>query len=835
MSFTLGSATTIQGVANSRRITGYGNLTDLQTCLSGISAPFTTSFNGNVLSMSGGGTAILIVIAGSLVEQRGGEYSVVVSNKASICWGDSTGSNTTTAAAGYSTSATSITVGSSSNIIVNSFLTFNGITTGGDNNSPYYRVVSVAGTTIGLATGLASSITNGSTITVAGSSVLGSTAGGLKISQVDVSYAADALGTWSYGSDPVATNNPELCLVGIGVLRHLCGSITCSHTARYDLDFYKTSHIWLDWVNLNQMEGTGAYQHFFYGNFYSTNNTSISKNNTNGGGVLESGGSTPILNIPSFACNNNLGMGFTGTFSTSSVMTVIKPQYYVLGYLSPGTSISCKIYDPAYLYLTPSPPNWSDPGVVYELFRTFNISWVTPDGISVGTSAIPAKLVVLGGSTGPSTLSTQNIVSVPSSQSFSSTTTTQTLRQSYKSSGSSYTFDGVASATGYSDDSVYNLYLVSYGNSYQALNYSAKPTSATVTINGITINCVSTKNTLATTVPYASVVTSPFTMNASTNTLSISSNCTTDQIGQYLLKHCYDNPTNSYYTNLNHTIATVYGTELSAVPNMVLGSNVIVSAGNLTNSLVTTGLVSLSANAAISVPYTDSSGSHVAITVTGLVSGSRVQLYNVTDSTELYNNIVSGSILIQGVTISGSKNIRIRVVNVYGATAYNEYTTNGTLSTNGLSFVVNQTLNTIYNTNGIAGSTCTEFIADYAHVYVDIVSGSSSTIQRMYAWWCYNLMTSLGIATYFGGITAQDSINYVINTTITNVTLFNTNTTPAIMTGARLARDDNSTIIATTSNSLQIDSGKAYMSNSSAIQTSLTTIQNSTSLIPALL
>jgi hypothetical protein len=141
----------------------------------------------------------------------------------------------------------------------------------------------------------------------------------------------------------------------------------------------------------------------------------------------------------------------------------------------------------------------------------------------------------------------------------------------------------------------------------------------------------------------------------------------------------------------------------------------------------------------------------------------------------------------------------------------------------------------VYNANAIDGSTCTEFASDLAsHIYIDVTSsGNATTIQRLYAWYQFDNMSSTGISTFFGAITAQDTINYVVVTSIASIFIYNTKSVACIISGANFTRDDGASIIA--SNYLQLNPGKAYLSGAGTITTQLSAIAANTNLIPALL
>jgi hypothetical protein len=627
MAFTLSAALTIQGVANSYRVTGFGNLTDLQTCVAAIPAPFTATWNGNTLTLSGGGTAKVLVIAGTLIEQRVGTYNVMVDNQAFVCWGDSTTSTATTLSAGASAGITSISVASATNIVVGGFLKIGSITTGGENGSFAYKVKAVSGTTVTLNTPLASAVTTGASVTVVGSSTLGSkNASGPYESNVQIQYTGTSMPAYSRGTDPLSSNNAELCFVGnYGVLNFVSGSLAISNTnGRQDLDWYKTSLVMLDNVQLSQSVTTTSWQHFFYSGssgFSSTDRTTIIKNSTLGGVVLESGGATPNLNIQPFFCNSLIGLGFTSNGSTplpGGTYTVAKPSYSKIGFfigapISGSGVINLQVFDPAYYYFGPAGiSNYGDPS--FEIFRTFSINWKKPDASAVGSVAVPAKLVAIGGSA-PATGASQNIVTAPRVTTSTSESVSAILRQSQKARATAYSFDGASAQTGFTDDASYNLYLVSYGYATQFLNVSAKPASASaITTSGFSFNSVSTVNEIANAVTYASVVTAGFSFDKPTATLSITSSKTTDQIGQYLLKLAYDEATDAYWRNLNHNPASAKSSvcDIGAI-NVSVASGVVISSGTVTTGLKTTGAVSLASGASASAPIEDSAGVRVTV------------------------------------------------------------------------------------------------------------------------------------------------------------------------------------------------------------------------------
>jgi len=256
--------------------------------------------------------------------------------------------------------------------------------------------------------------------------------------------------------------------------------------------------------------------------------------------------------------------------------------------------------------------------------------------------------------------------------------------------------------------------------------------------------------------------------------------------------------------------------------------------GTKFKTLKTTGTITFTGST-FNGNYTDATGSYVAITINGLLNGTRVQVYNMTNSIEIDNFVYSGSYK-KTVAYTTDKTIRVRATYCSGLVAMKETDSTGILTSSGVSFLMSQTNDDVYISNALNGSTITEFSGDYPNVQIDIADPDGVTsIQRLYAWYRYNLTTAEGIRNYYAGLEASDSANYTIFTAIVNLLLDNTSAIPVKIVGGYLSRDDGSTVIAASSGSIQLDPGKAYIANSTAISTSLNKIQSNCNLIPALL
>ena len=105
-------------------------------------------------------------------------------------------------------------------------------------------------------------------------------------------------------------------------------------------------------------------------------------------------------------------------------------------------------------------------------------------------------------------------------------------------------------------------------------------------------------------------------------------------------------------------------------------------------------------------------------------------------------------------------------------------------------------------------------------------------MQRIYAWSVWANTQADGIRLMFTAVTAQDELNYVIDQNVVDAHFDNVTATPVIVTGGYIKRADGTTVIASTSGSIQMDPGRAYIAtgtvptaaqNASAVRTELTT------------
>lgn len=204
-------------------------------------------------------------------------------------------------------------------------------------------------------------------------------------------------------------------------------------------------------------------------------------------------------------------------------------------------------------------------------------------------------------------------------------------------------------------------------------------------------------------------------------------------------------------------------------------------------SYVNTGPnITIDASVAMPVAYAD------------LINDTTVQVYNVTQGAKLEDATVSGGGGYSGSFTFGTGEevedgdiIRLRAIYVVGTTAKEAIEVSGIASSGGIAFSGAQEDNSIYNTNGVDGSSITKFTADYTNDEIDISSDVDFTAADGYAYFLYQLTTVNGIDQWWGGITALDSANYLINTSIITINWDNTTTGSVKQTdSASWRRDD---------------------------------------------
>lgn len=186
------------------------------------------------------------------------------------------------------------------------------------------------------------------------------------------------------------------------------------------------------------------------------------------------------------------------------------------------------------------------------------------------------------------------------------------------------------------------------------------------------------------------------------------------------------------------------------------------------------------------------------VIASGFTAGSRIQIYDTTSATELFNGTASaGDTVISGSTATwtdptaaaADRAIRVRVAYVNGTSAeqwqqFTGLTCGQTGATAEITYPVTPIDDDTYNSNAIDGPTiyATSGITftDAATDLVNIsIAGGAVTWQTIYACFVYWLFTAAGIDDDVAYIDAPDPANYLL----TSMKLKNTHANPLTVTG----------------------------------------------------
>ena len=285
-----------------------------------------------------------------------------------------------------------------------------------------------------------------------------------------------------------------------------------------------------------------------------------------------------------------------------------------------------------------------------------------------------------------------------------------------------------------------------------------------------------------------------------------------------------------------------YDVEVDATAASVFdfnGSKITIKATEFVGNITTTGTISLSNGAKIIGNATDSGGTVTTLqySITGLIAGSNVRVYNVTADSEFFVRIVSGTstsgTYTEGVEISTGDVIDINTVNTNGTTAYYEKTVTVIASSSGLTGLVSQDLNAIYNDNNIDGSTVTGISLDVPNVEFDLdESDDTISSQEIYAWYMNELMTTDGIRTIYKSITPKSQYRYCIDPGVVDLKLDNKDLVNSLaITNGYFYSLDNTSVIASGSGNIEMIPNESYVANSAEIVSGLSSIESKVDIV----
>jgi hypothetical protein len=155
-----------------------------------------------------------------------------------------------------------------------------------------------------------------------------------------------------------------------------------------------------------------------------------------------------------------------------------------------------------------------------------------------------------------------------------------------------------------------------------------------------------------------------------------------------------------------------------------------------------------------------------SVTVSNGVAGTRLQIYDLTSSTELYNGVPASwpYTWTDPNPYAANRQIRVRAMYCSGTSAKIFIDTNigtSTSSSPALSYLLNQVDDTVYAANAINGATVTGITISDTLMRINVTSGTISWPQ-IYAYETYWLSLSAGIIDYGRIIYAKDTANYIL-------------------------------------------------------------------------
>lgn len=291
-------------------------------------------------------------------------------------------------------------------------------------------------------------------------------------------------------------------------------------------------------------------------------------------------------------------------------------------------------------------------------------------------------------------------------------------------------------------------------------------------------------------------------INTSTQKITLTTNHTINELYDYCqawLAQSSNIATTEFLTTSDGSnYSCIYDLEIN---NCNLTGSGIINMPTKTLSFVGTGKTTLIVK--------DLTGTKVNITLTGLTANTRVQLYNLATSTEVYNAIVTGTSLVVPVTWTTDQSIRIRAMYVNGTSAKKWIEVVGTLTNAGLNYTVNQEDDLIYNGIGIDGSTVTECSISGSTLVINIDDADNlTTAQRILAFEIYWLYTASGIRDQNLYIEYSDATHLIFlgGLKIKNSDLVN----PLSVTGASIVPESGnpSDVIDSTGGSININTNR---------------------------
>lgn len=282
--------------------------------------------------------------------------------------------------------------------------------------------------------------------------------------------------------------------------------------------------------------------------------------------------------------------------------------------------------------------------------------------------------------------------------------------------------------------------------------------------------------------------------------------------------------------------------------------DLVVDGCTYTGDITTSGTITRSNDGKIIGTATDANGTIVLLPweVKNVEGTSRIQLYNVTkDALVLTTKLnfsdpfVDAKGSYTGDQIAVGDVIRLRVTCVVGATALLPVLQTGVATSAGITFQVDQEADEVYNSNGINGGAISTLTADYTNpMGVDVSDGDgTASVKEIYAFFTYSTTTADGVENWFGGMTAVDQANYLVNSDVADIKIQNIGSNSVIVSGGRIYRADGASVLHAEDGDkpIVIDSGALALSVLPQVEdainnnSKINSTNNNAKLIPSLL
>lgn len=200
--------------------------------------------------------------------------------------------------------------------------------------------------------------------------------------------------------------------------------------------------------------------------------------------------------------------------------------------------------------------------------------------------------------------------------------------------------------------------------------------------------------------------------------------------------------------------------------------------------------------------------------ITGLVAGSCVTVWNATTSTQILASIVAGTSWSLAYKDGAGQFTTGDTVQVYvskygGTTAKTPQLYTTAAGATGWSILAAQVDDSPYNTNAIDGATITDVAFNLSSIDLDLnATDAKVPWKELYAAFIYQQALPAGQRLFYGMMTAQDSANFLFNAAIV---FNNLNATPVLVGGDGYGqRADGGNLFGT--GSIKIDNiGKAFV------------------------